>query len=167
MERLAQFKIRLKFLLLILAARCISSIEYGAVKFVKLGVFDLSNDGNKSVTFTVKQTFKHSKDSMTALQNDIALLKLQGSVKTNDNIWPVCLPTRPFYDTRAIKTGFGETGNGISSQNLLKDIVTKFDQEFCRDNYGDNFNETTMLCYGHQSEGRNFCIVSVNSNEFF
>ncbi|KAL7042188.1 hypothetical protein ACKWTF_001055 [Chironomus riparius] len=143
------------------AARCISSIEYGAVKFVKLGVFDLLNHADKSVTFTVKQTFKHSKDRMSALQNDIALLKLQGSVKGNDNIWPVCLPTRPYYDTKAIKTGFGETGSGGSSQNLLKDIVTKFDQEFCKESYEDHFNETTMLCYGHQSGVRNVCVTDV------
>ncbi|XP_070509420.1 trypsin-1-like isoform X2 [Chironomus tepperi] len=136
------------------AGRCISSIEYGAVKFVKLGAHNL-NDGSKSMILTVKQTFKHSKDRISALQNDIALLKLQGPVRSNGNIWPICLPTRPYYDTRAIRTGFGE----IPSQNLLKDVVSKFDQQVCKDSYGDRFNETTMLCYGHQTERTSNCII--------
>ena len=116
--------------------------------------------------FTVKQTFKHSKGRISSLHNDIALLKLQGSVKIGENIWPICLPTRPYFDPRAIKTGFGETDKDMLSQHLLKDEVGRLDQQICTNFYGEYFNETTMMCYEHQTERRNTCVVRLNLRQF-
>jgi len=82
------------------------------------------------------------------------------SVKIDEHIWPACLPTRPYYDTKAIVTGFGKTGRGILSQELLKVVVDKFDHQTCKDMYEERYNETTMLCYGHSTE--NSCIVSLD-----
>ncbi|KAL7042185.1 hypothetical protein ACKWTF_001054 [Chironomus riparius] len=143
------------------ATQCIDLIEYGAIKFVKLGVLDRLNDGAKSLFLLVKQTFKHSKGKWSSLHNDIALLKLQWSINFDENILPACLPTRPYYDTKAIETGFGENGidYDTSSQKLLKDEVRKFNQQICKDLYDEKFNESTMLCYGHNADRKDFCIT--------
>ena len=44
-------------------------------------------------TFRVQQLFKHESFNMRNLQNDIALLQLQGSIQNSDKVSTVCLPS--------------------------------------------------------------------------
>jgi len=72
------------------------------------------------------------------------------------------LPTRPYYDEKAIVTGFGKTGTGILSQKLMKVVIEKFDHQECKDAYEEKYNGSTMLCYGHKTLSRDSCGVGIN-----
>lgn len=150
------------FIIIILAAHCLYNSEYGNVKYVKLGVNDRLYNGSKVVITTVNHMFEHPKGDLSSSHNDIALLKLQESVKIDEFILPICLPTRPFYDTKAIVTGFGETGKGKLSNKLMKVVLERFDHTNCKGIFERNYNEDTMLCYGHHTQRKDSCAVSVN-----
>ena len=51
--------------------------------------------GSTSVqqTFGVRKLFKHERFKMRHLQNDIALLQLQGSIQSSNKVNTVCLPS--------------------------------------------------------------------------
>ena len=149
-----------KMFTLILAAHCINSPDYGAVKYVKLGIHDRAHDGDKSVLSIVDQRYKHPRGDLSTLHNDIGLIKLQESVTLSEFILPACLPTRPFYNDKATVTGFGETGKGVQSQKLMKVVLERFDHENCKNIYEGNYNEDTMLCYGHHKQRMDACNVS-------
>ena len=133
---------------------------YENVKYVKLGINDRSYDGDKVVLTTISQTYKHPRGEISSSHNDIALLKLQDTVKINEFILPICMPTRPYYNERGIVTGFGETGRGVLSQKLMKVVLERFDHQNCKGNFEGNYNEDTMLCYGHHKQRKDSCTVS-------
>lgn len=112
---------------------------------------------------TITETFRHSKDSLSSIHNDIALLKLQEAIKIDEFILPACLPTKPYNDATAMVTGFGDNGRGTLTQNLMKVVIEKFDHETCKNIYEEKYNETTMLCYGHHTERKDSCQVSALS----
>ncbi|KAL7042197.1 hypothetical protein ACKWTF_001058 [Chironomus riparius] len=149
------------------AAHCINLDQLGVIKYVKLGMHDLGFDGNKTVLHTVEKTFRHPRGDFSTSHIDIALLRLQSSVKMNEFVFAACLPTRPFYNDNAIVTGFGHTGKGVQSQKLLKVGIERFDQQICKDIYERRYNQETMLCYGHQTESKDACAVSLNFYELF
>ena len=72
------------------------------------------------------------------------------------------MPARPYYDAKAIVTGFRDTGTGNLSQKLMKVIVDKFNHQACIDQFAEKYNESTMLCYGHHTERKDTCIVSLD-----
>jgi len=116
---------------------------------------------NKTVVSTVKDIFRYSNKKSTSYFNDIALLELQESIKIDEFIFPICLPTKPLHNAEAVVTGFGETGTGILSQKLIKVEIQKFDHQTCKDAYEEKYNDTTMLCYGHRTERKDSCGVSL------
>ena len=74
------------------------------------------------------------------MDNDIALVELESEVEFNDNMKPVCLPTRSsnFRDgTMCTVTGFGAIREGgPQAQTLMKANVPIVNRQKCSQNYG-------------------------------
>lgn len=130
-------------------------------KFVKIGILSLSQS-NDQIIYKVIQKIVHPDYDRTKTSSDIALLKLNRNVNFNENVHPICLPTKQFDEPKAIVTGFGQTGffDAISDK-LLKVTIEKFNNSECQDFYTDrSIDEKTMLCYGHHEEMKDSCQVS-------
>ena len=60
---------------------------------VRLGEHDLTQPSNDVVDFSVDSLTRHSQYNSVSQENDIALIKLKGTVTFTDNIRPICLPS--------------------------------------------------------------------------
>ena len=95
------------------AAHCVTNIvRSGDTIYVRIGDHDLTKK-HPSVgaqTLKVSTTYVHHNHNSQTLDNDIALLKLQGQAELSDGVCLVCLPARGVNHAagkRCIVTGYG------------------------------------------------------------
>ena len=130
---------------------------------------DQEHDNRKVFVYDIKKLFKHPNYNDQTFNEDIALLKLDGTVPINEHILPICLPTKEHDDYKAMATGFGRTQtSGQQSDVLLKVTLERFSHTECKDSYPDDgivqIVEDTMLCYGHHKERKDICRVRIFCN---
>lgn len=121
------------------------------------------NDTSVSV-YGVDEIIGHPQYNPRTYSNDIALLRLNDTVQFNSKVYPICLPTIQHDDAKAIVTGFGKTGmNQEQADNLQKVELEFFSYDECQKRYKriKNINTKTMLCYGHHTERKDSCKVSL------
>lgn len=100
------------------AAHCVTSlVRNGEPVFVRVGDHDLGSERAHpgAQTRRVATTYIHHNHNGQTLDNDIALLKLQGGVQLNARVCLVCLPARgaaPTPGERCTVTGYGYLGEG-------------------------------------------------------
>ncbi|XP_050035684.2 uncharacterized protein mas [Dermacentor andersoni] len=100
------------------AAHCVTSlVRNGEPVFVRVGDHDLGSERAHpgAQTRRVATTYIHHNHNGQTLDNDIALLKLQGGVELNPRVCLVCLPARgaaPTAGDRCTVTGYGYLGEG-------------------------------------------------------
>ncbi|KAK8772716.1 hypothetical protein V5799_024040, partial [Amblyomma americanum] len=100
------------------AAHCVTSlVRNGEPVFVRVGDHDLGSEQAHpgAQTRRVATTYIHHNHNGQTLDNDIALLKLQGGVQLNARVCLVCLPARgaaPTPGERCTVTGYGYLGEG-------------------------------------------------------
>ncbi|XP_050460002.1 melanization protease 1-like [Cataglyphis hispanica] len=89
--------------------------------------------------FGVESFYYHPDYTRTKLQNDIALIKLNGSIDFRPlNVKPICLPLGPaalMIPKKAIVTGWGATELGPRSQDLLQAKLPLVTNEQCKEVY--------------------------------
>ena len=152
---------------MITAAHCLEPPALGRVKYVRLGVIHRDEQSDHRQDFDVKEIFKHPNYNRS-FNEDIGLLKLDGKVIINERTIPICLPQKNILPEKAIATGFGRTGyRNSASDSLLKVTLEKFTQDVCQTTFGNKVKITndTMLCYGHHTEAKDACNVSLNSKD--
>ncbi|CAG9797979.1 unnamed protein product [Chironomus riparius] len=144
------------------AAHCLDSINTGPVTFVKLGMISRIESNNFVKIYGINEKYKHENYKQQTNNNDIALLKLNDTVKFNENIFPICLPSK-LYESDAILTGFGRTGGKeATSENLLKVGLQHFTYSYCRELFNvrsERVFRDTMICYGHRTDKKDACQV--------
>lgn len=94
------------------------------------------------------------------LKNDIAILKLRGTVQFNDYVRPICLPslTAPrsdFSEVPLIVAGFGKTENADSSRIKLKTEVRGITNSACNEFYikeQHSISENQICALGEQGK---------------
>jgi len=94
-----------------------SIVRTGSTIYVRVGDHDLTSKyGSPSAqTLRVATTYIHHNHNSQTLDNDIALLKLQGQVDLRDGVCLVCLPARGEgvrSGRRCTVTGYGYMGEG-------------------------------------------------------
>ena len=142
------------------AAHCLTT-KHAIVKAVKLGMETrLQNDEN-TLIYGLKQTFIHPSFRGSSV-NDIALIQLDKTVKINERIFPICLPTKQHDDYIAIGTGFGRVGtNDPQPNNLLKVELEKFEaseiEHLSVYNLKKIVDRSPLLFYGHHSLEKDTC----------
>lgn len=146
------------------AAHCLYPRGYGAVKFVRLGYNRRDQNDSNTFTYNVKEIFKHPNYQKRKFNEDIGLIKIDGVVPLNERILPICLPQTSDAPEKAIASGFGKTGyRQDASDSLMKVTLEKFTHDECQTTFRNIVSVTndTMLCYGHHTEEKDACNVSL------
>lgn len=95
--------------------------------------------------------------------NDIAIIQLDGAVKFNPYIRPICLPLSNETPPRVIATGMGAIDQyNTRSENLLKVILESFTNDECRITFPASFRlpdsiVETQMCYGSRNKNGDTC----------
>ena len=92
------------------AAHCLFHRELLEAKYVKLGDVKRGNLNNNAYTYSIVKRIKHPMYKYESIDHDIALLKLNESLKFHnfDNyVRPICLPYKNEKPSNVIATGFG------------------------------------------------------------
>lgn len=112
--------------------------------------------------YGIEEIFRHPDFSPVKYSSDIALLKLNDTVKFNEYIYPICLPTTQSEDSKAIIAGFGSVSRHTSvSNDLLKATVEKFSNSECKDIFRNKRIDESLICYGNHSGPGGSCRVSI------
>ena len=151
-----------------LAAHCLNQSNLNDL-IIRAGEYDTqtANELFPHVEYKVENVVIHEGFYRGALLNDIALLVLQSSVKMNDVIGLICLPSQDqAYDNKnCIATGWGKNKFGRKGlyQAILKKIelpTVLFDdcEEKLRDTrLGEDFElDESFMCAGGE-EGKDAC----------
>ncbi|XP_076330435.1 proclotting enzyme-like isoform X1 [Tachypleus tridentatus] len=123
------------------------------------------NDGASPINFTVKAVFYHKKFNSSTFENDIAILKLDGTVSFTDKIHPICLPYTMFRNENlvlkvAYVAGWGKTETEEQPSPVLREIgIPIWEQSHCRQAYKKYLNVTNeQMCAGYGDGKRNTCV---------
>ncbi|BES88389.1 serine-type endopeptidase activity [Nesidiocoris tenuis] len=133
------------------ASHCTTPMKKDALILIA-GAHDKSNSRESSrVEVDVSYTIEHEKYDELSFHNDIALLVLASSLPFNQNIGPVCLPTKPqSLENKWIKVlGWGRLKNsGDTSDVLMKVNLKVFNIKTCAQSYMREINTThpTQIC---------------------
>lgn len=96
------------------------------------GGLAVKNCANPHVDLPVDKIIKHKDFDELTLKNDIALVKVKGSIKFTDYIQPICLPfdkgleTRNFLDEKFTISGWGKlSSSNFAGSNVLQHAQVK------------------------------------------
>lgn len=117
------------------AAHCLDSIPgVRPATHVRLGDHDITttNDGASPTDLRIGRAIQHPQWSKNSLANDIAIIKLDGSVRYGRNIQPICLPdgykdqdlTALLVNPDPTIVGWGSTRPGGGSESILRQART-------------------------------------------
>ncbi|XP_077290900.1 trypsin-1-like [Arctopsyche grandis] len=135
------------------------------VKYVRLGGEDMNIEPKPEFFFNITRRVKHPDYVRKWTYNDIALVKLDRSLKYGTRMRPACLHIgNEVNDGKAIATGWGATEDRRTrSNNLLKVTIDKFPYEECRDKHPstrkspDGIRNQTQICYGSKVAVKDTC----------
>jgi secreted trypsin-like serine protease len=150
------------------AAHCARTKDYGDPKWVRLGELILNNTTEDAdpQDFDVEKVFVHPDYKPPSHYNDVAVLKLQKTVRFNLYIKPACVHTEenlPDSEIQAI--GWGKTDYfGDSSSHLLKVYLTIIEHKTCSKSYSNiserklskGIEDKSQICAGDAS-GKDTC----------
>ncbi|XP_042352898.1 vitamin K-dependent protein C [Plectropomus leopardus] len=123
---------------------------------VRLGDYERHRDEGTEVTLSVIKTFKHPNYNSRTVDNDIALLRLQGPAPFSQYIVPACLPTREMAErvlhlngTVTVVTGWGkedlDSTKFSSALNVIN--IPLVDRSICSHQMSHNISNN-VLCAG-------------------
>lgn len=147
------------------AAHCSNTVD-GLAKFAKLGSVVRNRDNVNTWTYNIIQRITHPSYSSRHGVDDIALFKLEGIVRFNSYVIPICLPQSSELTTRrVIASGWGRTGFAEDvSEHLMKVTIEYFDQSRCCEVYcddekldGKGINWSKMVCAGSTNKTGDTC----------
>lgn len=148
----------------ITAAHCLKKKDGTFVTHVRLGAGDVKS----KIIVKVEKSFAHPDYKRNSVYNDVALLKLQKSVKFTDYRRPACLQAnKHFPGTHALASGWGATEtNSQGSKKLLKVKLPLMDHSECSKTYVANplslprgIDDNSMLCAGGLNLKKDTCQV--------
>ncbi|KAF2897065.1 hypothetical protein ILUMI_09110 [Ignelater luminosus] len=152
------------------AAHCLSSREYGQVKFVRVGDLNLKSitDDAQPQTLLAAAVYRHPDYRSPSQYNDIALIELDRPVVFTNYVKPACLQTEFDLPQTAgpIATGWGRLGfTGETSDQLMKVTLGYFNNQQCRSVYAsvperslpNGIDDNTQICAGGINESKDTC----------
>ncbi|XP_037036575.1 serine protease snake-like [Bradysia coprophila] len=149
------------------AAHCLNHPRYGPISHVRLGEHDQSNPNESDhIDVKVAELIPHPNYRTRYHYDDIALIKLNHSVRFTDAIRPACLPEEPISvgSINVIATGWS-SGQQIERSNvLMKVVVDVFDHNTCSEQNKPEYRtpegvrETTQFCAGSTTYIHNTCL---------
>eukprot|EP00058_Branchiostoma_floridae_P010532 XP_002596020.1 hypothetical protein BRAFLDRAFT_84097 [Branchiostoma floridae] len=118
---------------------------------VRVGSHTRESTDSTQQDFSVSRIIMHENYNMASLDNDIALMKLSGSVTPSSYIDTVCVPDFTFSTgTECYVTGWGTTGSGSLATTLQQANVPIIARSTCNlaSWYGGAVT-SNMICAGH------------------
>ena len=138
---------------------------YRDPKFVKLGMaYRYSQNDTQGRVYGIKRMYQHPDYNMQSHANDIGLLKLNDTVKLDQFICSVCLPTQQLEDTSAVTTGFAFTNyNPNQVEYLLKYHLQQRLHDECNQ-FSEHYalHSENMVCFGQKGDNIVKCGVSIS-----
>ncbi|XP_053594540.1 trypsin-1-like [Microplitis demolitor] len=142
------------------AAHCVDRFDKSKIK-VHTGAYDRNNASSQLVEYKILSVIKHSGYSITNYNNDLALIKINGVIKFDGPMKPVCLPERgsTFTGKNATVTGWGAIEeSGPLSSTLQEVLVPIMSNNECRTTkYPPKRITDNMLCAGYIDGGKDSC----------
>ncbi|KAL1459825.1 hypothetical protein WDU94_011778 [Cyamophila willieti] len=138
------------------AAHCFKDFQYHSYKVV-VGDFDrkVKEPEEQEFDFSYNEIYPHPDYNKHTDENDIAIIKLKGSIKMGKYAQPICLPANTLkYEDKmnCVVSGWGKTIDVESADNsveLRAARVQTLRYEDCRkeESYGSKIKDT-MFCAG-------------------
>ncbi|XP_076047635.1 trypsin-1-like [Oratosquilla oratoria] len=135
------------------AAHCVSDFHKEEFS-VTLGEHNLEEDDEAphTTSFSVSTIITHDQYDPVAVNNDIALVKLDKSVTYSKGISPVCLPwgsaTRNFKGENVTVTGWGATSFQGTTSHVLREVTLPvLTTKECRYFLGDRISKNMFCTY--------------------
>jgi len=135
------------------AAHCFQNLRrpINELKIV-LGEFDVNNEEGNEVVIAARKVTNHPRYNSNSMDNDIAIVELDSEVSFNDNMKPVCLPSRGMKfrsNTMCTVTGFGAIREGgPQATTLMKADVPLVDNQKCSEYYRSPISDL-KICAGY------------------
>uniref|UniRef100_A0A182VUF6 Peptidase S1 domain-containing protein n=1 Tax=Anopheles minimus TaxID=112268 RepID=A0A182VUF6_9DIPT len=121
------------------AAHCVQDANNNKPDVARFGDLDLFNDTDDQYAQQIKivEIIRHPEHKFRARYHDIALMRLEHSVKVHDTVAPTCLWSEDEIRYKTFEaTGWGDTGFGEGrTPILLKVSLTPVDKERCNQHY--------------------------------
>lgn len=135
----------------ITAAHCVDKFKSADLR-VRVGEYSFEHEGETAdETFKVASMKIHKDWQDKTFENDIAILKLDGTATRSASVSPICLPSahEQFTDKRARVIGWGATSFAGASSSVLQEVeVRVWNNKHCAKNYAEMGRMVlkTMLC---------------------
>lgn len=149
-------------IVVVTAAHCLSGESASNVQVV-VGrhTIDGSTGNQYTKEYKVKKIILHPEYDDDTVNNDIAIMYLDGTVETNPGVQPIELTDKPtvnFFNQECIITGWGALTEGGESPNILQHASVDFFPDVkCTKDYGSGYEKKTMLCGGKRAGGIDAC----------
>lgn len=115
------------------------------------------NDGTEQ-EIVLSKIIQHEDYNAFTISNDISLLKLSHPLTFNNNVASISLQSVKEYAGDCVVSGWGTTSEGGSSPSILKYVeVPTVTDEQCREAYGHNDIDDSMICAGVPEGGKDAC----------
>ncbi|XP_046474651.1 trypsin-1 isoform X1 [Neodiprion pinetum] len=144
------------------AAHCVQGFDKTRIRVrILVHALNSSLSQGKIKEYGVERIIKHSGYSPFNYNNDIALLKLDGPIKFDDSMRPVCLPElhKTFSGEKGIVTGWGATSESGPISNKLQELMVPIlsNVECKASKYPSQRITDNMLCAGYPEGGKDSC----------
>ncbi|KAF2897279.1 hypothetical protein ILUMI_08895 [Ignelater luminosus] len=120
------------------AAHCVSSAEYGKVRWARTGTINLKEPekGGFHQDFEIINWYRHPDYKPPSRYNDIALLELNDTIAFTKYVRPACLNTELETNSNVEAIGWGLIElAGTASNDLLKVDLQIYKNDICNSNY--------------------------------
>ncbi|KAK4887604.1 hypothetical protein RN001_003875 [Aquatica leii] len=159
------------------SAQCTESFKDENIMLARLGDYNLNTDIDcfqlpefnvfectDVQEYGVEKIIKHPFYNAFILLNDIALLRLNETVKYSDYVRPICLPTSEdeltYYGITLYSTGFGQNDKDVKGPNTKKKIPTTLTPiHVCDD-------KISLLGYANLYTEYHFCSEDIQNSTY-
>ncbi|ROT79324.1 trypsin [Penaeus vannamei] len=116
------------------------------------------DEGNEQ-TVVLSKIIQHEDYNGFTISNDISLLQLSQPLSFNEFVAPIALPEAGHAASGdCIVSGWGTTSEGGSTPSVLQKVsVPIVSDAECRDAYGQNDIDDSMICAGVPEGGKDSC----------
>jgi len=145
------------------ASHCVEGNENSPGVFkIQAGAYNVQAAGENRQVLNVVEVIMHEDyNSPTQINNDIALLRLDGNLEYNNRVQPVCLPevgSENPVGAHCIISGWGNTESSSNPGNIMQAaMVPILPMDQCRTFYSSSGITDNMFCAGYAAGGVDTC----------
>merc|ERR1711915_350945 len=145
----------------ICAGHCVQGEDMGNPDYLRVvaGEHNLDADEGNEQNVVLSKIVQHEDYNSFTISNDISLLQFSEPLVFNDFVQPIAIAEAGHTASGdCVVSGWGTTTEGGSTPSSLRSVTVPIvsDQE-CRDAYGQNDVDDSMICAGLPEGGKDSC----------